>query len=108
MASQALVPRGQDELEISGTLRDAPLPGEDDVPRLARPRRRDLSETRASELDPSTENGVGAKMGLDATVPPGAPETRFTRTRVPGADDLEIGELTGPAPEDWQHRLGDR
>jgi 2,5-furandicarboxylate decarboxylase 1 len=39
--------------------------------------------TRASELDPSTENGVGAKMGLDATVPPGAPETRFTRTRVP-------------------------
>ncbi len=58
--------------------------------------------TQGSKLDPSTTDGIGAKMGLDATVPPGATGMRFTRIRVPGETDLDIEELTGPAPVDWQ------
>jgi hypothetical protein len=34
--------------------------------------------------------------GLDTTVPPGAPEVRFPRTRVPGEEDLDVDELTNP------------
>lgn len=46
--------------------------------------------TQGSKLDPSTENGFGAKMGLDATVPIDAPEFRFKRIRVPGEQDLDL------------------
>jgi 2,5-furandicarboxylate decarboxylase 1 len=64
--------------------------------------------TRVSELDPSADHGVGAKMGLDATVPPGAPGMRFTRTRVPGEEDLDVAALAAPAPGDWQSLLDGR
>ncbi len=57
--------------------------------------------SQGSKLDPSTVEGVGAKMGLDATVPVGAPEMRFTRIAVPGERDLDIDALTAPAPVDW-------
>ena len=57
--------------------------------------------SQGSKLDPSTVDGVGAKMGLDATVPVGAPEMRFTRIAVPGERDLDIDALTAPAPVDW-------
>jgi len=58
--------------------------------------------TQGSRLDPSTDGGVGAKLGLDATVPPGADPERFTRIHVPGRDDLDLGALTGPAPPGWR------
>lgn len=60
-----------------------------------------ISATQGSKLDPSTNNGLGAKMGLDATVPVDAPEMKFTRIRVPGQEDLDIGTLVTPAPADW-------
>lgn len=45
---------------------------------------------QGSKLDPSTDNGYGAKMGLDATVPLGAPPFRFTRIRVPGEGEIDL------------------
>lgn len=48
---------------------------------------------QGSKLDPSTEDGFGAKMGLDATVPFGAPEFRFTRIRVPGQEAIDLGAV---------------
>ena len=45
---------------------------------------RDLVIVRGagSKLDPSTRNGVGAKMGMDATIPLAAPPGKYTRIRV--------------------------
>ena len=43
-----------------------------------------------SRLDPSAENGVTAKMGLDATAPLGGLEGHFRSLRIPGAEDAEF------------------
>lgn len=61
--------------------------------------------SQGSKLDPSTNGGVGSKMGLDATVPLDAPPGKFTRIRVPGEQELDINALTAPARIDWQERL---
>jgi 2,5-furandicarboxylate decarboxylase 1 len=61
--------------------------------------------TQGSKLDPSTSDGVGAKMGLDATIPPGTEPMRFTRIGVPGQDDLPIESITRNAPADWLQAL---
>jgi len=61
---------------------------------------------QGSKLDPSTVDGVGAKMGMDATVPADAAEGRFTRIRVPGQDELDLEQLVAPAPSDWRDRIG--
>ncbi len=52
-----------------------------------------VSGSQGSKLDPTADDGVGAKMGLDATVPPGADDFTFTRIRVPGADELDPAAL---------------
>jgi len=50
----------------------------------------------ASNLDPSAEGGVGAKLGIDATVPLGSrlgtddESGRFERIRIPGAENLKL------------------
>lgn len=43
-----------------------------------------------SRLDPSTNDGVSAKMGLDATRPLDAPDMKFHRIRVPGEADVDL------------------
>lgn len=43
-----------------------------------------------SRLDPSAENGVTAKMGLDATAPLGGLDGHFRSLRIPGAEDAEF------------------
>lgn len=60
-----------------------------------------LPAAQGSKLDPSTDDGVGAKMGLDATVPREALQGRFRRIRVPGETDLDVDALTRRAPADW-------
>lgn len=60
--------------------------------------------TQGSKLDPSTADGFGAKMGLDATAPTDAPEMRFKRIRVPGQDGVDLPQVAAPAPVDWQMR----
>jgi 2,5-furandicarboxylate decarboxylase 1 len=52
-----------------------------------------VPESQGSKLDPSTRNGVGAKMGLDATKPLTAPEMRFKRIRVPGEEAVDLGRV---------------
>jgi 2,5-furandicarboxylate decarboxylase 1 len=50
-----------------------------------------VNNTQGSKLDPTTtEDGVGAKMGLDATIPLAADEFTFTVIQVPGAGEVEL------------------
>jgi 2,5-furandicarboxylate decarboxylase 1 len=49
-----------------------------------------VPESQGSKLDPSTRDGVGAKMGLDATKPLDADEMKFKRIRVPGEEDVDL------------------
>jgi 2,5-furandicarboxylate decarboxylase 1 len=52
-----------------------------------------IPESQGSKLDPSTRNGVGAKMGMDATKPLSAPEMVFKRIRVPGEENVDVERL---------------
>jgi 2,5-furandicarboxylate decarboxylase 1 len=52
-----------------------------------------ISESQGSKLDPSTRNGIGAKMGLDATKPLSAGEMVFKRIRVPGEENVDVAAL---------------
>ncbi|MGI9411125.1 MAG: UbiD family decarboxylase [Hyphomicrobiaceae bacterium] len=50
-----------------------------------------------SKLDPSTDdNGIGAKLGFDATVPLSEPEFTYTRIKVPGQDDIDLAASADP------------
>ncbi len=65
-----------------------------------------IPESQGSKLDPSTRDGVGAKMGLDATKPLAAGEMVFKRIRVPGEDDVDLGRVTAPGSSvDWRRAL---
>jgi 2,5-furandicarboxylate decarboxylase 1 len=55
-----------------------------------------ISGSQGSKLDPSSDNGIGAKMGLDATVPLDASEFRFKRIRVPGEQELDLDAVIDP------------
>lgn len=59
-----------------------------------------VANSQGSKLDPSTRDGVGAKMGLDATAQLDAPEMRFKRIRVPGEDTVDPKRLQAGA--DWR------
>jgi 2,5-furandicarboxylate decarboxylase 1 len=52
-----------------------------------------VPESQGSKLDPSNRDGVGAKMGLDATKPLAAPEMTFKRIRVPGEEAIDVADL---------------
>src|SRR5438445_1626235 len=52
-----------------------------------------VAESQGSRLDPSARNGVGAKMGLDATKPLSAGEMVFKRIRVPGEEQVDLDRL---------------
>lgn len=49
-----------------------------------------VSGSLGSKLDPSTNNGIGDKMGIDATCPLDAPDGRYERIKIPGYDKLDI------------------
>ena len=49
-----------------------------------------VSHSQGSKLDPSTRGGIGAKMGIDATIPLDAPAGKFTRIRVPGEEAVDL------------------
>jgi 2,5-furandicarboxylate decarboxylase 1 len=49
-----------------------------------------VSGALGSKLDPTTDNGISAKMGLDATAPVGAPELAFERIRVKGEEEVDL------------------
>jgi 2,5-furandicarboxylate decarboxylase 1 len=64
-----------------------------------------ISNSQGSKLDPSTNAGVGAKMGLDATIPLDAPEMKFKRIRVPGEESVNLAEVVARG-SDWRAALG--
>ena len=62
-----------------------------------------VTGAQGSKLDPSTRDGVGTKMGLDATVPFGAPPGKFQRISIPGEHELDLAALTDPCPgSEWR------
>ncbi len=74
-----------------------------------------VTNSQGSKLDPSTRDGVGAKMGLDATKPLDAKEMKFKRIRVPGEEDVDpdkvvdltSGDRPGGSRSDlWTKREG--
>ena len=65
-----------------------------------------VPESQGSKLDPSNRDGVGAKMGLDATKPLSAPEMTFKRIRVPGEEAIDVAEVLRRNPaRDWRAAL---
>src|SRR6201990_1972602 len=66
-----------------------------------------VPESQGSKLDPSTRDGVGAKMGLDATKPLAADEMKFKRIRVPGEDQVDLARVVTAAPSaSWRTAIG--
>jgi len=47
---------------------------------------------QGSKLDPSSDNGVGSKLGFDATKPLDADEFTFKRIRVPGQEEIDLDD----------------
>jgi len=65
-----------------------------------------VPESQGSKLDPSTRDGVGAKMGIDATKPVAAPEMTFKRIRVPGEEKIDVADvLKRQTTADWRAAL---
>lgn len=52
---------------------------------------------QGSKLDPSTDDGVGSKMGLDCTVPLHSEPMQYLRISIPGYDRLKLSEYVNPA-----------
>lgn len=52
-----------------------------------------VSGAQGSKLDPSTDEGIGAKLGLDATAPLSDDPLAFRRIRVKGEDAVNLSEL---------------
>lgn len=62
-----------------------------------------IQEAQGSRLDPSTRDGVGAKMGLDATKPLAAPPMKYTRIHVPGEEDVDpVRVMSTAPPSSWR------
>lgn len=55
-----------------------------------------ISETQGSKLDPSSNERVVAKMGLDATIPINSPEMKYKRIRVPGEQETNLNAVLDP------------
>ena len=65
-----------------------------------------VPESQGSKLDPSNRDGVGAKMGLDATKPLAASEMTFKRIHVPGEEAIDVAEILKRGG-DWRAALKD-
>jgi len=65
-----------------------------------------VSDAQGSRLDPTTDAGIGAKMGIDATTPLDAPPMRFKRIRVPGEDEVNLDRVAENVPAaNWRQKL---
>ena len=64
-----------------------------------------ISDSQGSKLDPSTRDGLCAKMGLDATKPLVAEAMTFKRIRVPGEDDIDVAAVLRDGNSDWRATL---
>lgn len=65
-----------------------------------------VTEAQGSKLDPSTRDGVGTKMGLDATKPLTAPEMRFKKIWIPGENVVDLArDVDEAALAEWARKL---
>ncbi|WP_035100811.1 UbiD family decarboxylase [Aneurinibacillus terranovensis] len=51
-----------------------------------------VHSSQGSKLDPSTEEGVGSKMGLDCTVPLNSEPMRYLKVYIPGYDEIKVDD----------------
>ncbi len=63
-----------------------------------------VSEAQGSKLDPSSRNGVSAKMGFDATIPVSSPALKYKRIRVPGEDAVDLAKVIDEGA-DWRKAI---
>jgi 2,5-furandicarboxylate decarboxylase 1 len=52
-----------------------------------------VSGAQGSKLDPSSQEGISAKMGIDATKPVEAELMKFKRIRVKGLEDIDLSRV---------------
>ena len=64
-----------------------------------------VPESQGSKLDPTNRDGVGAKMGMDATKPLAADEMTFKRIRVPGEETIDVAETIKRGGANWRDVL---
>jgi len=58
-----------------------------------------VSGAQGSKLDPSSDNGISAKMGLDATKPLVAEPMEFKRIHVKGVENVDLGAALETDPK---------
>jgi 2,5-furandicarboxylate decarboxylase 1 len=52
-----------------------------------------ISGAQGSKLDPSSEQGISAKMGIDATKPVEAEVMKYKRIHVRGLEDVDLASM---------------
>ena len=77
--------------------------GGDPVP--GRPRPLVVSGAQGSKLDPSSDNGISAKMGLDATKPVRRARLEFKRIHVKGDGEVDLATALQDDPQAAVARL---
>jgi 2,5-furandicarboxylate decarboxylase 1 len=63
-----------------------------------------VSEAQGSKLDPSSRNGVSAKMGFDATIPVSSPPLKYKRIKVPGEEAVDLAKVIDDGA-DWRNAI---
>ncbi|HET7884861.1 MAG TPA: UbiD family decarboxylase [Bradyrhizobium sp.] len=58
-----------------------------------------VSGAQGSKLDPSSDNGISAKMGLDATKPLTTDAMEFKRIHVKGVENVDLGRALQADPK---------
>ncbi|MGA2998333.1 UbiD family decarboxylase [Bradyrhizobium sp.] len=58
-----------------------------------------VSGAQGSKLDPSSDNGISAKMGIDATKPLSTEPMEFKRIHVKGVENVNLGQVLQGDPK---------
>jgi 2,5-furandicarboxylate decarboxylase 1 len=58
-----------------------------------------VSGAQGSKLDPSSQDGISAKMGIDATRPVSAEPMAFKRIHVKGVENVDLGRMLQADPK---------
>jgi 2,5-furandicarboxylate decarboxylase 1 len=57
-----------------------------------------VAGAQGSKLDPSSNNGISAKMGIDATKPVSTEPMEFKRIHVKGVESIDLGKVLQDDP----------
>ena len=64
-----------------------------------------VSGAQGSKLDPSSDSGISAKMGIDATKPLSTERMEFERIHVKGVENVKLGQVLQDDPKGAFARL---